>query len=142
MTLKKRTYTTKDFLTDMFFVVCGLGVFVGLPIAMMIYDDTKDHKNVVVNVKENAKNKTTEILLRDIETGAEHGFTEIYDTRHLSQYLYSGDTVSIRASASEYNNISVLHSKMARLEYSPDSIRARQERETLAKYKSTFAKQR
>ena len=132
--------TTKEFLIDLFILGVALGLFVGLPIAVMIHDDSKDHKNVVVNVK--GTNSAAEIILRDIETGAEHGFTEIYDTRHLGQYLYSGDTVSIRASASEYNKRSVLDSKMARLEYSPDSLRARQEREALAKYKSNFAKQR
>lgn len=142
MTLKKRTYTTKEFLTDMFL----LAGFVGLPMTLMVTAfkqcDTADHKNVVVNVKENAKNKTTEILLRDVETGAEHGFTELYDTRHLSQYLYSGDTVSIQASSSVYDSRSILSSEIAHLKYSPDSIRARQERETLAKYKSNLAKQR
>ena len=142
MKLKKRTHTTKDFLTDLFILGVALGLFVGLPIAVIKHDDSKDHKNVVVKVKEKTTNNAAEILLRDIETGAEHGFTEIYDTRHLGQYLYSGDTVSIRASASEYNKRSVLDSKMARLEYSPDSLRARQEREALAKYKSNFAKQR
>ena len=142
MNLIRRTYTTKDFLTDMFLLVCGMGLVVGLPIAMIKHDDSKDHKNVVVNVKENAKNKTTEILLRDVETGAERGFVETHDTRLLNKYLYSGDTVSIRASASEYNNSSVLNSKMARLKYSPDSLRVRQERETLTKYKANFAKQR
>ena len=108
------------------------------------YDREKEreHKNVVVDIKENTKVFSTDILLRDVKTGAERGF-QAYgdnDARSLHKYLYVGDTVSIYSRL--YDNKALLSSGTGRLVFNQDSIRARQEREKLQKYKENFVKQR
>lgn len=108
------------------------------------YDREKEreHKNVVVDIKENTKDFSTDILLRDVKTGAERGF-QVYgdnDARSLHKYLYVGDTVSIYSRL--YDNKALLSSGTDRLVFNQDSIRARQEREKLQKYKENFVKQR
>ena len=107
------------------------------------YDREKEreHKNVVVDIKEDTNNKTTDILMRDVETDVERGVISDLDNSDFGKYLRAGDTVIIATSPSQYNH-AILSSSSAKLLYNQDSIRARQEREKLQKYKENFVKQR
>ena len=135
-----KTYTTnlngiynRQSLASLMVILC---IFFGL--AFFAKDKGKDHLNVVL------ENKNKKLLVEDIQTKEQRILDWRFALENVNRlkYLQPGDTVNVRINDNNYITQKTIFLNPASLDFSKDSIYARQKREVLNAKKQEMVNQR